>query len=239
MFRKLWISGLAVGLAATSAGAWAGDNRGGYYDDGGRYDNGRYDDGRYPLDHRSYRSRNGDYDYARVVNVEPLRRRIRVSEPVRECWDEPVYRSNGYRSNGYRSDYRSDGPLSSPHVGSTLLGGLIGGVVGNQIGTGRGRDAARVAGALIGGAIGNNISHERQRDREYYGDDRGYYGNDRGYSNERLVERCEVHYRDSWDERIDGYRVTYEYGGRDYTTRMPYDPGERVRIRVDVTPLGG
>jgi uncharacterized protein YcfJ len=219
MFRKLWISGLAVGLAATSAGAWADDSRDGY----------QYDNGRYARDHRDDRYGNGDYDYARVVNVEPLRRRVRISEPVRECWDEPVYQSNG----GYRSNYRSDGPVSSPHVGSTLLGGLIGGVVGNQIGAGRGRDAARVAGVLIGSAIGNNISHERQRDRDYYGDDRGYYGN------ERLVERCEVHYRDSWDERIDGYRVTYEYGGRDYTTRMPYDPGERVRIRIDVTPLGG
>ena len=37
MFRKLWISGLAVGLAATSAGAWADDHRGEV-----RYDNGRY-----------------------------------------------------------------------------------------------------------------------------------------------------------------------------------------------------
>jgi len=200
MFRKLWISGLAVGLAATSAGAWAGDNRGGY----------QYDGGRYARDHRDDRYGDGDFDYARVVNVEPMRRRVRISEPVRECWDEPVY--------------EPDGPLSSRHAGSTLLGGIIGAVVGNQVGAGRGRDAARVAGALIGGAIGNNISHERQRGT---------------YDNERLVERCEVHYRDSWDERIDGYRVTYEYGGRDYTTRMPYDPGERVRIRIDVTPLGG
>ena len=97
-------------------------------------------------------------------------------------------------------------------------------MVGNQIGTGRGRDAARIAGALIGGAIGNQVSHDRQRD---------YYGR------ERMVERCEVLYRDSWDERIDGYRVTYEYAGREYTTRMPYDPGERVRIRVDVRPTRG
>ena len=195
MLRKLWISGLAVGLAAASAGALADDPR-----DSDRYaENGRYDrDDRY----------GGDYDYARVVNVEPMRRRVRISEPVRECWDEPVY--------------EADGPLSSRHVGSTLLGGIIGGVVGNQIGSGRGRDAARIAGALIGGAIGNNVSHERQR---------GTYGN------ERLVERCEVRYRDSWDERIDGYRVTYQYAGREYTTRMPYDPGERVRIRVDVTPV--
>lgn len=26
---------------------------------------------------------------------------------------------------------------------------------------------------------------------------------------------------------------------RVYVTRMPYDPGERVRVRVDVTPVDG
>jgi uncharacterized protein YcfJ len=198
MIRKLWISGLFLGLAAASAGAWADHNRDGYQYDGNR----GYD--------RNHRYPDGDYDYARVVNVEPLRRRVRVSEPVRECWDEVAY--------------ESDGPLSSRHVGSTLLGGLIGGVIGNQIGRGDGRQVARAAGAIIGAAIGNNASHNRQGD---------YYGR------ERPVERCEVHYRDSWDERVDGYRVTYEYAGREYTTQMPYDPGERVRIRIDVTALGG
>ncbi|MFZ2507023.1 MAG: glycine zipper 2TM domain-containing protein [Steroidobacteraceae bacterium] len=191
MLRKLWISGLAVGLAAASAGALADHDRG----------RDRYD--------RQER-RGGDYDYARVVDVEPIRRRVRNSEPVRECWDEVVH--------------ESDGPLSPRHAGSTLLGSVIGGVVGNQIGSGGGRDLARIAGVLVGGAIGNNLSHQRHGD---------YYGR------ERLVERCEVHYRDSWDERIDGYRVTYEYAGREYTTRMPYDPGERVRIRVDVRPARG
>ncbi len=191
MLRKLWISGLAVGLAAVSAGALADHDRGSYRND--RHDRHR-----------------GDYDYARVVDVEPIRRRVRISEPVRECWDEAVH--------------ESDGPLSSRHAGSTLLGGVIGGVVGNQIGRGRGRDVARIAGALVGGAIGNDLSHQRHGD---------YYGR------ERIVERCEVHYRDSWDERIDGYRVTYEYAGREYKTRMPYDPGDRVRIRVDVRPARG
>ncbi|MDH4261352.1 MAG: glycine zipper 2TM domain-containing protein [Gammaproteobacteria bacterium] len=194
MLRKLWIYGLAVGLAAASAGAMADHNSGSY-----RYDRDDRDD-RY----------GGNFDYARVLNVEAIRRRVRISEPVRECWDEVAY--------------ESDGPLSPRHAGSTLLGGIIGGVVGNQIGRGRGRDAARIAGVLIGGAIGNDASHKRQGD---------YYGR------ERLVERCEVHYRDSWDERVDGYRVTYEYAGREYTTRMPYDPGERMRIRVDVTPTRG
>ena len=36
--------------------------------------------------------------------------------------------------------------------------------------------------------------------------------------------------------RVAGYRVTCEYAGRQYVTRMPYDPGERIRVRVAVTP---
>jgi len=193
MLRKLWITGLAVGLATASAGAWADEDR-------GAYPYGDERDGRYGA---------SDYDYAQVVDVQPLRRRVRVSEPVRECWDEV--------------SYASDGPFSSRHVGSTLLGGLIGGVIGNQVGSGRGQTAARIGGAIIGGAIGHNVSRDRQG---------GAYAGER-------VERCEVHYRDSWEERIDGYEVAYLYGGRRYMTRMPYDPGERVRIRVDVTPMGG
>ncbi len=201
MLRKLWISGLAVGLAAASTGASADHNRGGYqYDDGGRYD--RYD--------RNDRYGGGDYDYAKVVNVEPIRRRVRVSEPVRECWEEVAY--------------ESDGPFSSRHIGGTLLGGLIGGALGNQVGRHHGRQAARAAGAIIGGAIGHSVSRERQGDE---------------YGRERTVERCDVRYRDSWEERVDGYDVTYEYAGRQYSTRMPYDPGDRVRIRVDVTPTRG
>ena len=32
------------------------------------------------------------------------------------------------------------------------------------------------------------------------------------------------------------YRVTYEYQGRRQVTELPYRPGERIRVRVDVTP---
>lgn len=194
MLKTLWVSGLAVGLFVASAGAWADHDRDAY-----PYDSDRQ--GRYGA---------SEYDYAQVVDVQPIRRQVRVNEPVRECWDE--------------TRYDSDGPFSSSHVGGTLLGGLIGGVLGNQVGSGRGRTVARVGGAIVGGAIGHNVSRNRQ-------------GSD--YRVQRPVERCEVRYRDSWDERIDGYDVTYLYGGRQYTTRMPYDPGERIRIRVDVTPLRG
>lgn len=188
MSGKFWISAVAVGLTTVSASVLADDDR---Y--GERYDD-RYDG-------------NSDYEYARVVDAQPQHRRVRVSEPVRECWDEV--------------EYVSDGPFASRHIGGTLIGGLIGGVLGNQVGDGRGRQVARAAGAIIGGAVGHNVSRDRQRGR---------------YDDERVYQRCETHYRDSWVERVDGYRVTYEYAGRQYVTQMPYDPGERIRIRVDVTP---
>ncbi len=152
-----------------------------------------------------------DTDFADVVHVEPLRSQVRVSEPVRECWQE--------------TSHASEGPFSYNHVGGTLIGSAIGTVVGNQVGHGRGKDVARVAGALIGGAIGHNVSVDRRRQ---------LYGNPG-----RSYERCEVRYRDSYEERIDGYEVTYAYAGREYVTRMPYDPGDRIRVNVDVTPAGG
>jgi uncharacterized protein YcfJ len=190
MSRTIQVLAAAAGLALASGAAF-GDHASETYD-------GAYD-------------RPGGEDFADVVRVEPLRSRVRVSEPVRECREETVY--------------ASEGPFSSSHVGATLLGSAIGVAVGNQIGHGRGKDAARIAGALVGGAIGRNVSVDRQRQQ---------YGN-RG----RIVERCDVRYRDRYEERIDGYEVTYEYAGREYLTRMPYDPGERIRVRVDVTPAAG
>jgi hypothetical protein len=34
-----------------------------------------------------------------------------------------------------------------------------------------------------------------------------------------------------------GFDVRYEYHGREFFTRMPYDPGRNLRVRVDVQPV--
>ncbi len=54
----------------------------------------------------------------------------------------------------------------------------------------------------------------------------------------RPVRRCNTNYTSHQEERIDGYNVLYRYQGQKYATRMPYDPGKRLRIRVDVRPAG-
>jgi len=38
-------------------------------------------------------------------------------------------------------------------------------------------------------------------------------------------------------ESIVGYRVTYRYGGETATTRLSYDPGERMPVNVSLSPL--
>ncbi len=205
---------MIAALAVSGASLAYADHR-----PGGDYDNGRYNG-----------NRQADYDTARVVHVEPLSRRIRVLEPRRECRLETVYDGGYYRGARDRGgDVRT--------TNNTIIGGLIGGAIGNQIGRGEGRRIATVAGALIGAAVGHDTA-QRGRDDRYgdrYYDDR--YDDDRGRSRE--VERCRVRQEERFEERIDGYRVTYVYNGREYTTRMSYDPGPQVRVRVHVSPEQG
>lgn len=184
------------------------------------------DHGRHRGWERQQDARYSETDYARVTDVQPIMRRIRVSEPRRECYQETRYEEPRY-------DRYSRGPsrAPAPAAGSMILGGILGAAVGNQIGRGDGRRAATVAGVLIGSALGHDAAARRD-----YRDDRYYTSQvdepPRAYS----VEHCDVRYQENWEERVEGYRVAYEYHGRRYETRMAYDPGERVRVRVDVFP---
>jgi uncharacterized protein YcfJ len=87
---------------------------------------------------------------------------------------------------------------------------------------------------------------ERVADTEYYRLDQvpiGVRGTviDRGGGNDlvavprdREVQRCRT--VDNGQMQIQGYEVHYLYDGREYVTRLPYDPGPRVRVNVDVQP---
>ena len=158
-----------------------------------------------------------DYAYARVVDVDPIVRHVRITEPKRECWTETRSEDVSYTE--------SVGPRSRPSPGAMILGGIIGAAVGNQIGHGDGRRAATVAGAVIGTAIGHNASSRPEQ--RVVTESRPYE-----------AEHCEVRNDERFEDRIDGYRVTYEYNGIRQTTQLPYDPGDRIRVRVDVQPEG-
>ncbi len=89
-----------------------------------------------PWKHERYvPARYDAYDYAKVVDVDPIVHQVRVETPRRECWDEV----REVRATRY-SDSHSKGGM--------VVGGIIGGVVGNQIGSGRGKDVATVASSM-------------------------------------------------------------------------------------------
>ena len=50
----------------------------------------------------------------------------------------------------------------------------------------------------------------------------------------RDVEHCSV--VAAGRDVLEGYDVTYRYQNRDFTTRLPYDPGSRLQLRVVVEP---
>lgn len=147
------------------------------------------------------------WEYAKVIRAEPVVRQVRVSEPRRECYEEPVTERTVYR--------RASDPAAP------LIGAIIGGVIGHQFGNGRGRDVATVAGAVIGAnhAAAHSGASNRVIERTVY------------------ETRCTTGRQARFEERVEGYNVTYRHHGQTYQTFMPYDPGKRLRVRVDVAPV--
>lgn len=158
-------------------------------------------------EHESYEGYR--YAYAEVVDVEPIVRYVTVETPVRECYTVDRVVTTRRRGNNV--------------AGATIAGAIIGGVIGNQFGSGSGRDAATAAGVIIG----SSIAAENARAAGH-----------RGAGHVRQpVRECDISYESHEEERIDGYRVTYNYRGTEYRTRMKRHPGERIRVRVLVEPV--
>ena len=99
-------------------------------------------------------------------------------------------------------------------TGGTVAGALIGGALGHQAGKGDGRKAATVAGAVVGGAIGRRVDR----------------------NNGSAGTRCRTVEVERDEQRVIGYDVEYQYKGDTYMSRVGYDPGSRLRIRVSVSP---
>jgi uncharacterized protein YcfJ len=151
-------------------------------------------------------------DNAKVVASTPVYESI--NEPRRECWEEEVRYEPRYERPNRRDS----------NAGSAIFGGLVGGVLGNSIGKGDGRKAATAIGAVLGAVAGDNYADSRRGDARYY------------QSSEprvRVEQRCrEI---DNWSRRLTGYDVTYRYQGQEYTTFMTRDPGNSVRVNVNVS----
>ncbi len=147
-----------------------------------------------------------DYVYAKVVDVDPIVRRVTVTRPRHECWDEVVY-----------------SPERRGVAGPAIAGGIIGGAIGRQFGGGSGRDALTIAGALAGSAIAAERAARNRAGTETV--------------RATTVERCRVVDERFTEERIDGYRVTYQYRGRRHTIVTHEPPGSRIRLAVSAIPV--
>ncbi len=170
-------------------------------------------------------------EVAQVISTTPIYQR--VATPQRQCWTEQVaaYEERRVVQPGqvvYQQPRESSGA-------GTVLGAIIGGVIGHQFGgSSAGRDHGTVAGAVLGGMIGHDADRQNSQG--------GYRRVSRDtVAIERVpvtrdVQRCQTttEYRD----QISGYDVRYRYHGREFTTRMDYDPGPTLPVSVEVRPAG-
>jgi uncharacterized protein YcfJ len=121
----------------------------------------------------------------------------------------PVYAMQRVRVPGERCDgERGSGSGSR----GAIAGAVVGGALGNQVGKGTGRKAATVAGAVLGGAIGRHAGRANG------------------------VPACQSADTERVERRVVGYDVEYLYKGETYMSRLPADPGNRLRVRVSVVP---
>lgn len=113
--------------------------------------------------------------------------------------------------------YREPGRGSAA---GTVLGGLIGGAIGNELGHHKSnKQVGAVAGALLGATIAHDVS--KKPAREHYATE----------------EVCKVYHDSVEEEQIVGYRVRYRYHGQEFVTRMDEHPGNRIKVRVSVSPV--
>lgn len=150
----------------------------------------------------------------------------RGADNVRLAWADvlrvdPIYEtyeSSRPREDCYEAPVGGHVDTRGNNTAGTVIGAIVGGALGNQVGNGDGRKAATVAGALIGGAIGNNSARR---------DDRYYSGTE---------TRCATVGERYSERRIVAYDVQYRYRGDVFMSQLDYDPGERMRVRVSITP---
>ena len=112
--------------------------------------------------------------------------------------------------------------VASAPRGNPVLGAVIGGAIGHALGHGkRNKQAGAVVGAVLGGSIAHGLAEAPPR---------------------RVVrvreEVCEAAGPARVREEIVGYLVTYRYGGKTHRTRVAEHPGDTIRVRVSVAPVG-
>ena len=156
-------------------------------------------------------------DTARVRHVEPQYEQVSV--PRQECHTQWV--------TDYQPVAVQQPAASNRNYTGLVLGGVVGGLAGNQIGKGHGREAATAVGAVVGALAGEHLAGQN-----------GWGGQQAQPVQQQPVQRQVQNCRPVNDvqSRLTGYRVTYEYQGRSYTTVTREQPGRTLPVQVTVAP---
>ena len=103
--------------------------------------------------------------------------------------------------------------------GNSLVGGILGAAVGHALGhRSKHRTGATIAGAIVGASIADD--------------------NPRVVTQRRGIQNnCKMVPTRWEEERIIGYNVVYRYNGRTFETRLPFEPGDSLKIRVMIVPM--
>lgn len=130
----------------------------------------------------------------------------------------PQYEQVNHPRQECVTEYVSAPQTQERGMAGSIIGGIAGGLLGNQVGGGSGKTVATAAGAIAGAIVGDRV------------------GNQQAYPgvSTQPVQRC--HVVDNWQQRLNGYLVTYEYQGVTHTTVTSGHPGNRLPVRVSVSP---
>lgn len=96
-----------------------------------------------------------------------------------------------------------------------VMGAVAGGAIGNQIGRGAGNAAATMIGIMGGAILGDRVEGAPATQLQ-------------------TVQNCTL--QNTLENRTIGYNVVYEFGGKQYSVRMPNDPGATIPLQV--SPVG-
>ncbi|MEZ4703916.1 MAG: YMGG-like glycine zipper-containing protein [Bdellovibrionota bacterium] len=150
---------------------------------------------------------NWSYARARVLSSEPIYETMEYPISSQVCRYEPV------EEVVIESQKR-------PNAGGAIVGGLLGAVIGSHSRRRKGQNA--LLGATAGAVIGQSINRKTTTQKRIY------------QSQEKVCHE-NVSYRKV--EELVGYQVEYEFAGQRYSTEMDQEPGNYIKIRLQVEPV--
>lgn len=103
-------------------------------------------------------------------------------------------------------------------TGAQVVGGIVGAVIGSKMGK---KSGTKVLGATAGAIIGSSIGKEAAASSEP----------------PAPGVTCRVENKMREFERQAGFRVVYLYQGEQFVTELPYDPGNEIKLKVEVAPV--